>query len=340
MTQVVVLHRWPPDDRRAVDGVSPHRHRGHVHLRVEIGQRVKARVIAERPLGDERLARVDVPLDHELRLGRHLEIAGQRLRQLHRLPSQESGEDEFVDRRRERGRRGVHRRGVGADRDHDRHRLTALCHLPPVRGAYLVALPVHRQRPRPEKLHAIHADVPNAALWILRDDHRQRDVRPAVLRPALDDRELPQVHLVPAPDDLLRRRRPSFHARRELGHLEQPRQHAELGDESLRHLHLQQLGDAVADLVEPFDAERHRHPPHRPEEIDCHRERRAGAVEQRHVLEEERGSSARLLHGAVGDLAELEVHRHGLRDADELARLVEPLHELAEGVEAHARTPT
>ena len=66
---------------------------------IQIGQRVEAGVIAERALDHQRLGRIDVALDHELRLGRHLEVAGHRLRQLHRLAPQEAGEEELVDRR-------------------------------------------------------------------------------------------------------------------------------------------------------------------------------------------------------------------------------------------------
>ena len=38
------------------------------------------------------------------------------------------------------------------------------------------------------------------------------------------------------------------------------------------NFHLDELGDARADLVERLDAERHRHAPHRAEQVDARRE--------------------------------------------------------------------
>ena len=143
---------------------------------------------------------------------------------------------------------------------------------------------------------------------------------------------LSRFDLVAPPDDFLRRRVAAAHPRRKLPDLEQPRQHRQLGDESLGHFHLEQLGDARADLVERLDAERHRHAPHRAEEVDRDGKRRPRAVHQHRMLEQQRLAAARLLHHAVGDLAQLEIHRHRLRDAHELAGLLELRDEIGESV--------
>ena len=60
-------------------------------------------------------------------------------------------------------RAGVDAGRIAAERDDDRHALALLRHLAPVRGADLVALPVHRERVAAEHLHPVHADVPDAA---------------------------------------------------------------------------------------------------------------------------------------------------------------------------------
>ena len=47
---------------------------GDVEDRKLIGQAVEAGVVAERPLGDKRLLRVDISLNDEVGAGRHFEI--------------------------------------------------------------------------------------------------------------------------------------------------------------------------------------------------------------------------------------------------------------------------
>ena len=113
--------------------------------RIQIGEGVEPGVIAERPFRHQRLRGVDVPLDHELRFRRHLEIARHRLRQAHRRPPQKAREQELIDGGWQRRGRGVHRRRVGANGDAHGHRLPSLGHLAPVRRAHLVPLPVHRE---------------------------------------------------------------------------------------------------------------------------------------------------------------------------------------------------
>ena len=155
-----------------------------------------------------------------------------------------------------------------------------------------------------ELLHAIHADVANAARRILRDHHRQRDVRPAVFGPAREDRQLVEIDLVAAPHDFLTRWRADLHARRKLRHLQQSRQQRQLADKSFGHLEIEQLRDARADRVQVVDAERQRHAPHRTEQVDRHRILAIVVPSRRtDVLEQQRLAATRLLRHAIGDLA-------------------------------------
>src|SRR5262245_33988683 len=95
-------------------------------------------------------------------------------------------------------------------------------------------LPVHRDGLRTEHLYAIHADVSDPALWILRDHHRQCDERPAVLGPRRHHRNLSQVDLIALPNDLLAwRSSPSERARRKSGYLEQLGNQRQLPDETI-----------------------------------------------------------------------------------------------------------
>ena len=97
MSEVVILHRGLADDCRRIHRRLSHRHRGHVHQRIEIRLGVESGVVTERAFHHQFFGRVYVALNDELGFRRHLEVARQRLRQYHRLMSQKSGENEFVN---------------------------------------------------------------------------------------------------------------------------------------------------------------------------------------------------------------------------------------------------
>jgi len=142
------------------------------------------------------------------------------------------------------------------------HALALLRHLAPVRGSNLVALPVHCERARAEHLHPVHADIADAALGILRDHHRQRDVRPPVLRPACNDRQPGEINFVALEHHLLRGGLPASYSRRKFSQLQQPRQHRQLAENPFRDLEVEHLGYALPNLIELLDAQRERHAPH------------------------------------------------------------------------------
>src|SRR5919112_3356807 len=66
-----VLHRRAAHDGGGVDGVAAHCHRGNVHRRVVVGERVEAGVVPERTFKRQWLLRVGVALDDNLRLRRN-----------------------------------------------------------------------------------------------------------------------------------------------------------------------------------------------------------------------------------------------------------------------------
>ena len=70
-------------------------------------------------------------------------------------------------------------------------------------GADFVHLPVHAGRALIEHLHAIHADIALARVRIVRKDQRQRDIAPAVLRPAVQDRQVAEIDIIAGQHDFL-----------------------------------------------------------------------------------------------------------------------------------------
>src|SRR6185503_6169096 len=89
----------------------------------------------------------------------------------------------------------------GAERDGDVEPLAEALSDTMVLRAALVPLPVHARGAAIEHLHAIGADVADAGLGVLREDERERDVLPAVLGPAFQNRK--GVERAVAVDDLL-----------------------------------------------------------------------------------------------------------------------------------------
>jgi hypothetical protein len=125
------------------------------------------------------------------------------------------------------------------------------------------------------------------------------------------------------------------HARRKLADLQQSRQHRQFADEPLGYLHLEQIGDSRTDVVERLDAERHAHPSHRSEEVDARRETPSASRPSTRGARIGEPSTARLFHHAVGDLAHLEVDRHRLANANELAGAIELFDEFRESIDGY-----
>jgi len=198
-------------------------------------------------------------------------------------------------------------------------------------GAALVGLPVHAERAVVEHLQPVHADVAPARAGVAREHARQRDVAAAVLGPALEGRQARERRAIRL-DHLLTRPVADapgarLHEIDERAELPQP-----LGERAGQR-QVEELGDALAQLVQLADAERQGHPVRRPERVDEHRHVEAldALEEERHVL---RG---RALRDAVGDLGDLEVARDRHGHAAQAPRLLEASDERLE-VAGHAHS--
>jgi hypothetical protein len=95
---------------------------GDVDLRVVVRERVETGVVAEGPFENQRFRRIDVTLENDL-ASEAPQVAGDRLREVHRLSPQKSGEQELVDRGRQRRRRRIDAGRVAPEGDDDRHAL-------------------------------------------------------------------------------------------------------------------------------------------------------------------------------------------------------------------------
>ncbi len=338
MPQIEVLHRGRAHDRGRIDRLAAAGHRGDVHRRIVVRQRVEPRVVAERTLQHQRLTGVDVALEDQVRFGRHHQVAGDRPRQSDRAASQKAREHVLVDVGREGGRRRVDRGRVTSQHDRHRHALAPPRHLPPVSRAHLVALPVHRAAVPVQHLHPVHPDVAHPGSGVARHHLGERDVGAAVVGPAREDGKRAEVDLRAPQHDLLARRRGRRRAGRIAGHLGQSGEERQLLPPPVRHLELEHLRNAGADLVQVLDAQRERHPPDRPEEVDPHGHVGHAAVAQDRPLEEQRRSAAGALHAPIRDLRDLVPYRDLPADPHQLVRILQTLQELAQGV-GHARRP-
>ncbi len=262
----------------------------------------------------------DGPLEDDLRVRRHLEVHGLAADELDRLAAEEPREHQLVDVMREGRRCGVRRDRVEPQGNGNGD--PAVLRREQVCAAVLVHLPVHERRAPVDDLHAVHADVADVRLRVLRDDRREGDERGGVARPAALDRQPPEVDVGPLEEDLLARR-----LRHRLGHrvrhglqLQEP---LDLLPEALRRLHVEDVAELRGDVVELLDAEREAHAALGAELVDEERVLRApGALEQQR--------RPTRLHDAVRDLRDLEVWVDLDRDALELALALEERDPVAE----------
>ena len=303
LAQPVVLLRRLRRDDRVVDRVAPHRHALDVQHRERLDRRVETGVIAERPLGRP-LPRLEVSLQHDLGLGRHLERHGAAVDHLDPLTPEEPGEQVLVDVARQRRAGRVADDGIAADRDGHRQSLSQPLGDRVVRGRVLVDLPVHTERVPRVLLQPVQAQVALAGLGVLGMGEPVVVEDAAVARPHLQPGQPVEVDLVAGEHDLLTRR--GLHLPRrdrlELEHLAEAVADAGPAD---RQLGFDQRANPVADLVERLDAERHGHPLLGPEQVD-----RDGHLAAGRPLEEKRGATGP--HGPRHDLADLQrrIDRH------------------------------
>ena len=136
---------------------------GDVKDGVEVGQRVVAGVIAERPFLAQRLFGIHVALEHDVRVGRHFQVVGLALDQFDGLLAQVAGEQELVQAVGQRRGGAEGEDGVAPEEHRHRHARAGLVVAPPVPRADLLQLPMHPGGALVIHLHPIHADVALAA---------------------------------------------------------------------------------------------------------------------------------------------------------------------------------
>ena len=70
---------------------------GHVKHGIVVGQRIKSRVVAERPLMAQRLGRIDIAFDDNIRVSRNFDIHGYTVKQFDAFLAQKSGKENLID---------------------------------------------------------------------------------------------------------------------------------------------------------------------------------------------------------------------------------------------------
>jgi hypothetical protein len=120
LAEPVVLLRWAADDRRRIDGPRAPGEGREMKDRVVASQRIVARVVAERSL-EAPLRRVDVAFEHDLGIGRHLDVDRAAADELDGASAQPAREDDLVHPGRQRRRRRVDHGRVAAEDDGHGH---------------------------------------------------------------------------------------------------------------------------------------------------------------------------------------------------------------------------
>ena len=167
-----VLLRRNPHDRGRVYRIPPPREGRDVEKRITVFERIEPRMVAEGAFDGFLLRRVDITLDHEVAVGRDINIVGDALHEFHGTAAQEPGQQVFVHVVGHRSRRGVGIDGIAAQRDRNGHPAAQTLVGVVMARSGLVNMPVHTRRTVVEDLHAVHADVAHARFGIDRIDHR------------------------------------------------------------------------------------------------------------------------------------------------------------------------
>src|SRR6266540_4099483 len=183
-TEVAIFHGWPPDDGGRINGIISMSDAGHMKNRIIVGERVKAGVVAKRTLPTKLLGGSDVALDDDIRIGRDLDIDRDAFYQFNAFLAQKTGEQDFIDLIGQRRSGGINHRRVAAQASRELKPAGMFFLALIMARAYFMGMPMHARSARIEHLHAVKTDVSRAFEWIFRENHRQRDERTGVTRPA------------------------------------------------------------------------------------------------------------------------------------------------------------
>ncbi len=145
-------------------------------------------MVAERPLHPQRRRRIDVALDHDIGVRRHLDIDGYPLDKRDAFLAQEPGKQNLIDLVRQ-GRRGRVNHGRVAAQADRQLQSAGRFFLPLIMTrAHFVQVPMHTGRARIKDLHSIQADVSRAFNGIFGKYHGQGDEGTGVTGPASEHR--------------------------------------------------------------------------------------------------------------------------------------------------------
>ena len=191
----------------------------------------------------------------------------------------------------------------------------------------LLCLPMHPGRSLVIHLHAIHPDIAFPALRILREHQRERNKTTAVLRPALQNREIKQVDLPALVDHFFAIA--ILHAfRKKCSQLRQFRQHLDLVENSLRRFGVQESADSPSYFIEFVHFKRHAHPLHASKRIHQQRIARTFRLFKQHCGSNAVRFAVRVARNPLRHFRNLQYRINLCAHVLQLPRLLQLLHKL------------
>ena len=169
------------------------RNRRQVEHRIIFHRGVITGVIAKRSLWFC-LARLDITFQNKIDIGRHFQVNRLAPHHLDGLAAQKSGEQNFVQPIGQRGSRGKCVDRIAPDCHRHRHALAPFVVTLAMTRPHFVDLPVHPRGAVVIDLHPIYPNIPRTGFGITRMHIRQGNETAAVLRPALQDRNVVQTN--------------------------------------------------------------------------------------------------------------------------------------------------
>ena len=150
-------------------------------------------MVAKGTFHDEFFFRVDITLYDKVNIRRDFQLIRQTPDQVYSLFPQESRKHIFVHVFGQGSCCCIGISRVAAKGNCHRHPFPEFPVFREMMSRSFVPVPVHAGKGRAEYLHAVHAEVADACNWIPGMNYRQRDERPAVGRPAGENRKLRKV---------------------------------------------------------------------------------------------------------------------------------------------------
>ena len=181
----LVLLRWLSHNGSLINRESPMHYCGYMEFRILGGWGVKAGVVAERSLRNQRFVGVNITLQNDFGVGGILYIDRYTLYELDRFLPDDAGEEILVHLRGQGCGGYVGQNRVSAYGNRHLEALAQTLSLPIVMVSVLVYLPVHSCGTFAQNLHPIHPDIPYSRFGVFGDNLREGDKAPGVFLPGL-----------------------------------------------------------------------------------------------------------------------------------------------------------